>query len=370
MRAPRLWLGLALLVALGACAPRGVMTAAPEGATLGAVQTLLVATTRAPDDGPGFLSAARSGTLGFARIDVSVPPDRRPGTVRFPRGGVADPATDFLALRAERLPDAEALVAEVDAALAGLPPDQREVVVFVHGFNTNFSEGLFRQAQMRHDFAMPGVSVNYAWPSRANVRAYASDRESALFARDGLEATLRALARSSATRIILVGHSMGAFLAMETTRQIGLGPDPDLGGKFAAVALIAPDIDLDVFRAQKTRVAEADVPTYLFVSGRDRALRLSSRLRGADRRLGTVTEATEFAGLAVTVIDMTDVGAPGDRLGHFKVATSPTMIAFMSGMDDNGVRMFREEARRPNLFEVTVNVVQDVTEVVLGAVVP
>jgi len=223
---------------------------------------------------------------------------------------------------------------------------------------------------MRHDFAMPGVSVNYAWPSRASVRAYASDRESALFARDGLEATMQALARSSATRIILVGHSMGAFLAMETARQIGLGPDPDLGGKFSAVALIAPDIDLDVFRAQKTRVMGADVPTYLFVSGRDRALQLSSRLRGADRRLGTVTEATEFAGLSVTVIDMTDVGSPGDRLGHFKVATSPTMIAFMSGMDDNGVRMFREEARRPNLFEITVNVVQDVTEVVLGAVVP
>ena len=92
-------------------------------------------------------------------------------------------------------------------------------MVFVHGFNVNFAEGLYRQAQMSEDFASPGISINYSWPSAGNVSAYAVDRESALIARDGLEDLIGLLGQTRLKRIVILGHSMGAFVVMEAVRQ-------------------------------------------------------------------------------------------------------------------------------------------------------
>ncbi len=47
-------------------------------------------------------------------------------------------------------------------------------MVFVHGFNNTFADGLHRTAQIRHDFEIPGVAVHYAWPSAGNALGYAS----------------------------------------------------------------------------------------------------------------------------------------------------------------------------------------------------
>jgi hypothetical protein len=41
------------------------------------------------------------------------------------------------------------------------------------------------------------------------------------------------------------------------------------------------------------------------------------------------------------------------------------MIALISGMDEAGLEMFRDEPRQPDIFETSVNVFQNVTEVVL-----
>ncbi len=271
-----------------------------------------------------------------------------------------------MTVAAERLRNEAAFIATVNAAVAGKNASEREAMVFVHGFNTNFPESLYRHAQMRHDFQTPGVSITYAWPSAASVRAYGLDRESALFARDGLERLLSLLARTEVSRIILIGHSMGALVVMDTVRQMAIRGSPRFFDKLSAVVLMAPDLDVGVFRTQVRPLAETDVPLYIFVSTRDRALRLSSFLRGGPERLGSIRDLSGVAGLPVVVIDITDVGATSDPLGHFKVATSPAMIALISGMDEVGIEIFRDEERRPNVLETTINVVQGVTEVVLA----
>src|SRR5208282_2886495 len=43
-----------------------------------------------------------------------------------------------------------AFVQAVNAELALRPPGKRRVVLFVHGFNTMFAEGLYRLAQLIH----------------------------------------------------------------------------------------------------------------------------------------------------------------------------------------------------------------------------
>jgi esterase/lipase superfamily enzyme len=349
--APRLWALIAVL-ALAACAQRGEIQLDPGAGEVGSVQEIKVASLRAPDPtGPGF-GVEIAPRLTFAEFKVSVPPERTAGTVTFPaRNGRPDPSTDFLTVAADAIPDEAGFVASVNAALASRPPAARDVFVFVHGFNVTFAEGLYRQAQMSHDFKAPGVSINFAWPSAGRVSAYATDREAVFVARDGLQDLLRLLARTKAKRIVVMGHSMGAMLVMETMRQTALVNDRAVLAKTDAVVLMAADVDIDVFRAQMGPLAARNVDVFLFTSSRDTALRLSARLRGSSERLGGVTDASQFAGLPVTVIDLSEFQGEEDALGHFKVATSPAMISLFQGLGAVGLDILRDQPASVGLVE-------------------
>ncbi len=364
IRLNRRWFLLAP-VALAACAPRGSVTLAPEADGAGTIEPLFVASARQPLPGGIDYANRIADRLSFSRVQVSVPPDRAPGTVRLARSGRADPQRDFLTVSTEPLADGRAFLAAINRSLAALPRANREITVFVHGFNTTFGEGLYRHAQMRHDFQVPGLSVHFSWPSAANISAYGTDREAVLVARDQLEDLLALLAQGRASRIVVVGHSMGAFLVMEAMRQIAIRNEASILRKASMVVLIAPDIDIAVFRRQMAELVGTNVSVYVFSSSRDRALLLSARLRGQSERLGSMSDVTEVADLPVTVIDLSDVGSQNDSLNHFKVATSPAMISLISGMDLTGDLVFRDQSRNPGLLEASVGLVQEATSVIL-----
>lgn len=352
-------------LALAACGPRPGVTLDPAAASVGAVQTLFVASARVPLANGIDYSGTPSRALGFSEVDVSVPPDREIGTVTTARGGNPNPRTDFLTVSTRPLANRQAFLSAVNRAGAPLPAPRREAVVFVHGFNTSFAEGIYRHAQMRHDFVMPGVSVSFSWPSAASVTAYATDREAVLVARDALEDLLDLLSASRMQRIVVVGHSMGAFLVMETMRQIAIRGRTDVLAKMRSVVLISPDIDIEVFRRQMDVLAPNDVSVYVFTSGRDRALRLSALLRGQPERLGGITDVTTVSDLPVTIIDLSDVESRNDSLNHFKVATSPAMISVIQGMDRVQDDFFRDAAAEPGFFSTTIGRMQEATSVVV-----
>jgi esterase/lipase superfamily enzyme len=355
----RLRVALFLCLLIASCAPRGEIILDPEAAGIGSVETIYVASSRQPSpEGVDFLREAGAG-LSFARMDVSVPPVRELGTVRFPNPENADPKRDFLTLDGTRIADRAAFLRSINTAIAQQPPSQHEVFLFVHGFNTNFAEGLYRHAQMRHDFGSPGVSVHYSWPSAARARSYATDREAVLQARDDLEQLIDLLAQSHTSRIVIAGHSMGAFLVMESLRQKALRNRPGGFSKIEAVLLMAPDIDVGVFRRQANVLADRNVSIYIFTSSRDRALRLSAALRGSGVRLGSITDESELPGLPVTVIDLSEVDGNGDTLNHFKVATSPVMISMMQGMSAYGSRVFSDAARDFSLIDGRLSLLPD-----------
>ena len=45
------------------------------------------------------------------------------------------------------------------------PPGKREIFIFVHGYNNNFADSIFRNAQIVYDYKVPSVALHYAWPS-------------------------------------------------------------------------------------------------------------------------------------------------------------------------------------------------------------
>lgn len=316
---------VALAVAAG-CAPRGQIVFDPAAATVGAREQVFVSTARAPVAGPELYGHDRKAPPDFAIFDVAVPPRRDAGTVTFPDPRHPDPETQFLVTSARRFAGEPEFRAAMNAALAADPSGEAEAMVFVHGFNVNFAEGVLRHAQIQHDYDRHDVAVLFSWPSAAKTWRYFDDRESALFARRALEETIASVASSDARQFNLVAHSMGAFLLMDTfSTMMRLGYD-EAERKINAIFLLAPDIDLDVFKEEARPILERGVPIVVFASKHDEALRISAWLRGEHDRLGSLRDESELGGLPVTIYDITEVEA-GDPLDHFAAATSPALLA-------------------------------------------
>ena len=141
----------AIALAVASCGSRGQLAFMPEAASVGSVETVLVSTNRAPVEGLPLYTRGRVSKPQFSRFQISVPPDRKLGTVTFPSVSRPNPRTDFLVVAAQRLPDERAFIAGINAMLAAEPTARRSATIFIHGYNTNFAEGLYRQAQLQHD---------------------------------------------------------------------------------------------------------------------------------------------------------------------------------------------------------------------------
>ena len=85
-------LSLSFLIA---CTPRGEVTLDPQAASVGQVQQIYIGTSRAQET-DGSFGNKRSEKITYARYDISVPPDRKLGEIKWPpRHGKADPTTQF-----------------------------------------------------------------------------------------------------------------------------------------------------------------------------------------------------------------------------------------------------------------------------------
>jgi esterase/lipase superfamily enzyme len=321
------WALLASL-ALGACGTPRVLdiSTAPSTDVAGKVE-IFVATTRQAAAEPIYFNGERASKLAFARLDFTVPRTHKPGELELPDSGPGDPAKHFAVTRVERL-DLAPIVADVRREIMRRPPDQRDVLIFVHGFNTNFADAAYRFAQIVYDSGFKGVPVLFTWPSRGEVLAYPYDRESAIYSRDFLELNLRAISRDlGTTRMDILAHSMGTMLTMEALRQASIRGDGSFGGKLRDVMLAAPDVDLDVF---KTMMRQTKRPVTVFVSADDRALDFSRRFAGDKTRLGAVSAKdteiiAELDKLGARIIDLSEVST-SDRLNHGKFASSPKVV--------------------------------------------
>ena len=290
-------IGLAL--ASGACAGRpsqGVLVPvaqSPEGTSR--VQVLAATTReRSITDAGEMFNSERAEDVSYAAITVSIPPDnsRKIGEIQWPASLPGDPNRDFVTVSANYL-DKQELSAAVSAAAK--PTGRRNVLVFVHGFNNRFDDAVYRLAQIVHDAKAPGIPILFTWPSRGEMklRAYTYDRESANYSRDALEKLLVMLAANpNVNEINVVAHSMGNWITLEALRGMSIRAGK-IGAKIRNVMLIAPDVDVDVFRTQIERMGSSRPRFALFVSQDDQALKLSKSIWGGVPRLGEIDPAQE-----------------------------------------------------------------------------
>ncbi|MCI5095666.1 MAG: alpha/beta fold hydrolase [Rhodobacteraceae bacterium] len=318
-----------LCLGLAACANRSFTPTVPDALEVGTAKTIFAATSRQQEE-DGTFGFGRSEDVSLLELTVSIPPSHTPGHLDFAYAN-PDPKRQFTMADRYQFQSAAEFQTRLRKEIAQSKNASREATVFIHGFNSTQSETTFRAAQMAHDMQLPGPQLVYSWPSRGSPLGYAYDGDSILFARDGLEQLLRQIRQAGASRTIVVAHSMGTVLLMETLRQIEIADPGWARQSLGGVILISPDLDVDLFRSQMSRLKNPPKPFIVFVSRKDKILDISSRIRGtySRERLGNISSLDRIADLPIEVIDTTEFSKDAGS-AHFVPATSPSLIAMMS----------------------------------------
>lgn len=297
-----------------------------EASRIAGSHEIFVATSRARAADPReVFSGDRAVATSFARVDITVPAIHRTGSVERPTGNLGDPSRYFTATRVAAYRDEAAFSGALRADIARRGG---RALVFIHGYNTAFDGAVYRITQIAHDAGYPGTPILFSWASAGRTVDYVYDNNSATAARDQLEQLLRLVARSGATRVDIVAHSMGNWVTMEALRQLAITGDRDLGGKMGDVVLASPDIDVDVFKSQMRRYGVPNKPFFVLSSSNDRALNISGLIAGKRPRLGDYADAKDIASYGVVVADLSAVSA-GDSLNHTKFADNPLLVKLL-----------------------------------------
>ena len=287
--------------------------------------TIFVATTRraVQSERPGDrFGPDDADSLQFAAVGVNVPPYTARGTGDLPRPSALrvnalsykpDPAKDFFVSSVIPV-DSTRFVSRLATDLTATK--SRDVLVFVHGFNTSFEDAALRAAQITADIGFDGSVVLFTWPSAGSVSSYVRDQQTARNAGFHLLRVLRGHAVAALPgRLHLMGHSMGSEVISKALSLVG--PNDTLP-KFTQVVFAAPDVDARIFRREVFPKLESRATRIsLYASDDDEALRASRSLNGV-WRLG-------LGGDSITVIKGMDT-IDASRVNPLNFFASRTVV--------------------------------------------
>ncbi len=325
---PRPGMVTALILALAAtgCSSRpssNVLIPVASTVEGGKSVSILAATTRQrSQEQDAFFTNARAHAVNYEQYAISVPPNHVAGQIEWPSGTPGNPEKNFV-VTSEHPLDQASFTSAIAQQLAARKNDDGNVLVFVHGYNTNYQEAVFRMAQLKADRSYDETTVLFAWPSFGTLTGYVADRESSTYSRDYLERVLDDIARIPKVKSInLVAHSMGNWLAVETLRQAKLRAKSPFIEKLGNVVLLSPDIDVDVFVSQLDIIGKLKQPIIVALARNDLALAASQRIAGDIARVGNTLVDNPKAQAAIErynlkVVDLSQVQG-GDFLGHSK----------------------------------------------------
>jgi esterase/lipase superfamily enzyme len=312
---------------------------------------VFVASTRKGEHGAAAQTLSSDG-VHYALDILTIPPGHHAGSIEQPMFGAAN-ARDHIVLAHERTLDSDEFRTELASHVSGRIGVNRDVLVFVHGFNTPFEEARDRTAQIVADSRFGGVAVLFTWPTKHELFGYVSDKDNATASRDALQALLQEISTTPGVgKVHVLAHSMGGWLAMEALRQAAIAGDRDLSGHLGEVMLASPDIDMDVFAGQMARLRPASVT--VFATANDRALSLSSAIAQSRQRVGAINpskpeDRERLEALGAKVYDLTsfsdgfiDHGAYADApdvlhaIGAQMATPRPQEANTMSSIDASG----------------------------------
>ncbi len=162
--------------------------------------------------------------------------------------------------------------------------ENRNSILFVHGFNTDFDEAIERAAQLAEDLVISGETFVFSWPSQGSVDGYVADQDRAEKSPKDVEdfilMILAALGRERGHVLHAVAHSMGnRALAPALAKIFVAKPDARLG----EVILAAADSDVDKMDEWLDGIVKGARRISIYASATDKALKLSRHMHKSAR---------------------------------------------------------------------------------------
>jgi esterase/lipase superfamily enzyme len=270
----------------------------------------------------GFGSEA-DDHLHFGKRIVRIPLSHRPGELGSPLWRrLLTGVDDRLTLDPATVLSEDAFVRDVRSFLGTLDPADRNVLVYIHGFNTSFDEAAKRAAQLGFDLKVPGITAFYSWPSLANITAYVGDlsriEASEQMLADFLVKTTTLVQRG---KVHLIAHSMGNRGLLAAMHRATTQAALRTGARFGQVFLAAPDVDARSFAQLASVYPLAAEHTTLYVADQDKAL-LALEWATAEARAGGAPPVLVLPGIDTVRVR----GWSLFRLGHSYVAEDASVL--------------------------------------------
>ena len=301
------------------------------------------------------------GQFEVGTCQVSIPRTHQIGQLEAPsilRLEIREDARKHVMLRSVTLRENSEFYEHLRQRVAESP--DRDLFVFVHGFNVTFDDAARRTAQIAHDLKFPGAAVFYSWPSQGGLFKYTIDETNVVWTVPHLKQFLLDVSKNSGAKSVnLIAHSMGNRALTSALRELKY----ELQGEaiFNQIVLAAPDIDADVFRRDIAPAIQSTARRVtLYASSDDQALIASKNVHGYARA------GESGAGLVVIpgieTIDVT--GIDTSLLGHSYYGSSLSILAdlyevircgqppsarlWLTKLDRGGVPYWRLESRSQN----------------------
>ncbi|MBI1201698.1 MAG: alpha/beta fold hydrolase [Rhodopseudomonas sp.] len=279
-------------------------------------------TSRQPNDpadaGKGY-SGRRDSKIHYGSCTVFVPKSHKIGSLGSPWWKRILTLTDdrLKLLKTEETAEAD-FWSQVSGKLAAVDIDDRDAVIFVHGYNVTFDDAALRAAQIGFDLSIKGAMAFFSWPSQGTLAGYTAD-EATIEANEDMIAEFMAkfAAQSQAKAVHIIAHSMGNRGVLRAVNRIAQKAAVDGSIPFGQIILAAADVDADTFRnlcAAYTRVSKQ---TTLYVSQRDLAVESSEWLHDF-ARVGLLPPV--FIAPGIDTVNVTNAGLTA--LGHGYVASA------------------------------------------------
>ncbi|MFI4929511.1 MAG: alpha/beta hydrolase [Burkholderiales bacterium] len=270
----------------------------------------------------GFGSEA-DDHLNFGKRIVRIPLSHKAGELGSPMWQrLLTGADDRLTLDPATALSEDAFVRDVRTFLGTLDPADRNVLVYIHGFNTSFDEAAKRAAQLGFDLKVPGITAFYSWPSLANITAYVGDL-SRMEASEQMLADFLVRATTLVDRghVHLIAHSMGNRGLLAAMHRATTQAALRTGVRFGQIFLAAPDVDTRSFAQLASVYPMAAEHTTLYVADQDKAL-LALEWATAEARAGGAPPVLVLPGIDTVRVR----GWSLFRLGHSYVAEDASVL--------------------------------------------
>ncbi len=194
-----------------------------------------------------------------------------------------------------------------------------DIVIYIHGFNTSFKQGLRTAAQLENLLMQPMAAdmadplklmvVLFSWPSDASMllTKASSAKDAIAYKNDRIDAAASGVAFARALlkladfiaqtpnsercqqKIHLIAHSMGNYVLRHAVQEICKQVAPRLPRLFDQILMMAADEDDDAFEFdyKLMYLPRFTRRTSIYFNRNDLALWASDSLKGNTTRLGT-----------------------------------------------------------------------------------